>query len=385
MTVAHTLKTGYPPGPIELEQIVQAAADVPGMIRSDADLETFWWNEIERVAGSFSEAWATSIDQCVSAIRVSETSLSRRNGKDGYERLIRELQLRKPERRGSGVLCAVAAAALAWMGPDPEKALLIAANTIGTDTDTIATMAGAILGTVADSDPPPTVLDADLFRSEAGRLTDIASGKSVNDHSYPDLLYWQPPRTQADALTRLEDGTYCVEGLGLASELDDAIAGSGSNFLWQWMRLESRQSILIKRRRQLRLVKASPVTRYTPSVSSQSETPDEHAAAESPSTADVGPANREPAQAAPGKRIAIDKKLDITVALRFVSDRIDDNEALGKALRKVLRYGSALEVLEFVTGLATLLREDGTGAKRAITVRHNEAERGGPSQGKLFE
>ncbi len=110
----------------------------------------------------------------------------------------------RPARRGSGMLTALAAVALAWCEPRPAEAMRIAANALGTDTDTIATMAGALLGLTADLGPPVEVLDADLFRSEARRLAQIAAGENPPSHAYPDLLHgshrgpeptrWRRPR-----------------------------------------------------------------------------------------------------------------------------------------------------------------------------------------------
>ena len=99
------------------------------------------------------------------------------------------------------MLTAIAAVALTWCESSPEKALIVAANELGTDTDTIATMAGAILGPLTDADPPVDVLDTELFRSEAQRMSDIAAGLNVSGHAYPDLLHWSPPRTRADSLS----------------------------------------------------------------------------------------------------------------------------------------------------------------------------------------
>ena len=79
----------------------------------------------------------------------------------------------------------------------------IAANELGTDTDTIATMAGAILGGSTKEEPPVKVLDAELFLSEADRLVDLSEGKRPASHSYPDLLHWSPPKTRVDALIRV--------------------------------------------------------------------------------------------------------------------------------------------------------------------------------------
>ena len=84
------------------------------------------------------------------------------------------------------------------------EAMRIAANELGTDTDTIATMAGAILGAATEADPPVEVLDADLFRSEADRLAEIADGGKPPNHAYPDLLHWSAPMIRARCADMLE-------------------------------------------------------------------------------------------------------------------------------------------------------------------------------------
>lgn len=53
---------------------------------------------------------------------------------------------------------------------DPVGGTRLAANLLGSDIDTVATMAGALLGAVAVDDPPEPVLDAELIVKEARRL-----------------------------------------------------------------------------------------------------------------------------------------------------------------------------------------------------------------------
>ena len=120
------------------------------------------------------------------------------------------------------MLTAVAAVGLVWCEPRPAGAMRIAANALGTDTDTIATMAGAILGATAEADPPIDVLDAAVFRSEARRLVRIASGEDPPSHEYPDLLHWSAPKTRADALARSKDG-----GLGREAHRRRSSGGKG--------------------------------------------------------------------------------------------------------------------------------------------------------------
>ena len=172
-------------------------------------------------------------------------------GAERYEAIVDLLKLRDPSRRGNGMLTAVAAVGLIWCEPEPERALRIAANAVGTDTDTIATMAGAILGVNAESSPPVPVVDADLFELEADRLSAIAEGGKPPSHRYPDLLRWSPPKTQADALASVKEGGFHMAGLGRAESQGEPIGPSGQGFMWQWMKLEFGQTMLVKHRRVL--------------------------------------------------------------------------------------------------------------------------------------
>ena len=201
LALAGAMTTGRSPSPEDLMDNTKFAANLLEVVQDVVEINQFWRPALERECGPFAGKWAETIRECQDAIlAVSRTA--DRDGADRYEAIVDRLRLRDPNRRGNGVLTAVAAVGLTWCEPEPERALRIAANVVGTDTDTIATMAGAILGVNAASDPPVEVLDADLFRSEANRLSEIAEGGNPPSHRYPDLLHWSPPKTQADALAK---------------------------------------------------------------------------------------------------------------------------------------------------------------------------------------
>ena len=115
-------------------------------------------------------------------------------------------------------------------------------------------MAGAIAGAVAEAEPPVQVLDAELFRSEATRLVKVAFGEHPDGHRYPDLLRWSAPARRADTLVRTRDEGLYVRGLGPAKVVTDPITSPNGDFQWQWLTLESGQTLLIKRRADLMLI-----------------------------------------------------------------------------------------------------------------------------------
>jgi hypothetical protein len=137
--------------------------------------------------------------------------------------------------------------------------MVVAANALGSDTDSIATMAGALLGPGATSEPPQDVLDVGLIRSEARRLAGAPQNLEAETFRYPDLLSWTAPRTQADALASTGDGTLVVVGLGPCVEHASRPAGSTADFAWRWVTLWFGQTLLVKARVDLPVVAPSQV------------------------------------------------------------------------------------------------------------------------------
>ena len=165
LALAHTMAYGRYPSPDELFAATGVAAELPELIGNSIEVGNYWRSSFEHESGAFPEAWARAIKECQQAIQVAGDT-SGNSSSDGYIAIVDRLGLRDPARRGDGTLTAVAAMGLVWCEAQPEQALSVAANAIGTDTDTIATMAGAILGVLAEEEPPVEVLDADVFRSE---------------------------------------------------------------------------------------------------------------------------------------------------------------------------------------------------------------------------
>ena len=252
LALAHAMAAGHPPSPEDLFNATNKVTDLFAFVQDDVEIAQYWRAEFERKSGAFDDAWARAVDDCKKSIQVAAET-SKKSSVERYAAIVDGLMLRDPARRGNGMLTAVAAMGLIWSESQPESAMSIAANAIGTDTDTIATMAGAILGINAKTDPPVEVMDAKLFRSEADRLSEIAIGKTPKGHRYPDLLHWSAPKTHADALVRSGHGSYSVSGLGAAELKGEPIKSRDNGFMWQWLKLAAGQTLLIKHRTDLSL------------------------------------------------------------------------------------------------------------------------------------
>ena len=328
------------PASNEFAKSIEVAKQLPEMMANDVEFG-YWRSAFEQATGDLSEAWKGVVEETRKALRVVSTITTNVTPRDRYKNMVNGLRLRDPERRGSGMLTAVAATALAWCEPRPAEAMRIAANEVGTDTDTIATMAGAIVGAAADADPPVEVIDADLFRSEADRLATIAAGGySPPSHQYPDLLRWSAPASRADALVSSKNGHLKVCGLGIVSEEEgEPIKSANAGFLWQWIRLEYGQTLLIKRRVNVR---------------SDDDEDDGTSAAGGSNGHDVR-SRQVTSERAPVITNRIDTR-DLKTVLSYVKDHIGSDEEVGRALRQVVNKSTPGEIHEFTGKLIDLLR-----------------------------
>lgn len=259
MSLASAMSTGSVPSSATLIDLIAQAGAVPAMLGADPELGELWLGNWERASTrSFDDAWEQAAVDARNVVVAAEGAVGA-GGAEGYPRIARALGLLDPALRGSGVLTAIASVALLWCEPRPAEALAIAANVIGSDTDTIATMAGAIAGAMTEIDPPVEVLDAQLIVAEAERMAAVAFGASEPGHTYPDLFSWLPPRTQADALVSTTDGLQ-VLGLGrVRRTIGDPLRANQGEFSWQWAELDAGQTVLIKRRSELVTISARAV------------------------------------------------------------------------------------------------------------------------------
>lgn len=252
VSLAQALETRTYPGPDQWEQAVRLFSRVPEIVRGDSVLGTFWLPTWERLSGtSLIEAVRSVQNECMKDIEfVGSLSWSAEPGLN-YREFAEHLGILEEAQRGSGTKTAILGSVLPWLfqNEHPEHALLTAANLLGSDTDTIATMAGAIIGAVSKDLPGGHVADHEYIELEARRMYDIRGGLVSSSFSYPDILRWQPPRTQLDSVVKDSDGFY-VAGLGRAKPVGFEIGGrGGDSAVWQWLRLDFGQTLLVRHRK----------------------------------------------------------------------------------------------------------------------------------------
>ncbi|EIU1437382.1 TPA: ADP-ribosylglycohydrolase family protein [Pseudomonas aeruginosa] len=243
--LAYILETGHIPGPEEWIGFVASFDEILSAVRSDFQLGKFWLSAWEQGSGS-------DLGVAIEAVSNEMRSYISRLGEfpvdveSGYTNALEVLGCLS-DRVGTGTNTALAAAYLAWVGQDQpiEMTIQLAVNTLGSDTDTIGTMVGALLGGIAMNPPSWPIQDEAYIRYQAVRMSRIAQGISDEGFRYPDLMTWQPPSSQSNALQFNERG-YFLNGFGNLESISKSW-NSGS-FAWEWFKMPFGQTILCKHR-----------------------------------------------------------------------------------------------------------------------------------------
>ncbi|MCE3026712.1 ADP-ribosylglycohydrolase family protein [Salinicola sp. DM10] len=242
-----TIKEGRVPDIKEWYGYADSFSEILEAVSLEPRLSSFWqpaWEE--KVGISLKEALVRTCYEAKSDIdRLSV--LIKDLSANSYRDVLEELGCLTSEYRGSGLKTALAALALSYIyrEGDIEEALGVSSNELESDTDTIATMAGAILGVGAENPPEWDIQDKEYIVCEARRLSAVAMGEVSQSFPYPDLGYWDPPCSQVEAVAWTDSG-MAISGLGHLSRYGEEYK-SGSA-IWQWCKLPYGQTILAKRK-----------------------------------------------------------------------------------------------------------------------------------------
>lgn len=247
LTLQATMLAGTVAAPELWTELVEAFLEIPAILDSDPQLAAFWRAAWESKTGkSLPDALLAMRDASLRDIE-SVHSCAKAMVPEEYSRVLEALGCTSEQFRGAGFKTALAASVLAHMYREgsPAKALAQAANELESDTDTIATMAGAIMGACAEAAPDWPIQDRDYIVREATRLARVAAGEPGDSFVYPDLARWTPPANQLASVGRLGD-EVAISGLGVVlAEGEEYRSGDAT---WQWYRLPFGQTVLAKRK-----------------------------------------------------------------------------------------------------------------------------------------
>lgn len=221
--------------------------NLPLIVAKDDELAQFWLPSWERETKRlFPEAIRGFQADALADIQAAEEIIAAGNGQR-YPQLLERIGCLSDKFRGSGFKTALAALALSelYAKQSIEDALIVSANELDSDTDTIATMAGALLGAISDSEPAWEIQDRPYIEAEARRLARVSLGQDQATFAYPDVSSWEPPTSQSDAVVRFNDGLALV---GLGPIVPRSREYQSGNAIWQWFELPFGQTVLAKRR-----------------------------------------------------------------------------------------------------------------------------------------
>lgn len=247
--LAFVMRKDVLPGPDKWKDLGGVLNLLPEIIKNDNDLNTFWLPTWQKESGcTIQEATDIVVNEWVEICTLAERVMHK--SKDDYVSVVKSLGGLKPEERGSGIKTSLFSLCAAWTLKDfdPSESLAIVANLLNSDTDTIATMAGALIGALPGKKlPKAEIQDFDYIKMEAMRLFDVSQNKCTQNFSYPDLLFWQPPKYSLDALT-LDGGNLILRGLGPVEVLGEDFPTRQGGTKYQWFQLLFGQTVLCKLR-----------------------------------------------------------------------------------------------------------------------------------------
>jgi ADP-ribosylglycohydrolase len=234
------------------KEVVNELSALTRIVENDSDLKTFWLPVWEKRSGAkFHDACLAVQREMFADIDTLRGANGGKNKEESYHLALQRLGGFSESQRGSGSKTALLASFLAHLFREdkPDEALICAANALSSDTDTIATMAGAILGYIVNETPAHELKDKNYIVQQAERMASIGFGRPTEQTNYPNLLNWRPPRTQQDSVVQGDRGLEVLVLGRVVEEGQKFEAKKTDTSIWQWLTLESGQTVLAKRRR----------------------------------------------------------------------------------------------------------------------------------------
>lgn len=262
LTLAWAMRFGELPTPQAMLVVNNHLRLLGKVIADDEELGGIWMHGWEQAA---KRPFLEDLDDCVRQAQAMGSRLSksldnaRGNFAEEYGRVLHEIGGLDPATRGSGVVTAWMAVAASHMHENPVDSLLTVVNTLGSDTDTIATMAGALIGAVVAHEPPEPVLDQALIDSEADRMATISFGGQTTSPTYPDLMTWNLARSPLDYVGVTDSGDLALAGHGTLTDLAEPLAAGRRDAptLYRWATTPTGQRVFVRHRSEPPVLAAS--------------------------------------------------------------------------------------------------------------------------------
>ncbi|WP_394157466.1 ADP-ribosylglycohydrolase family protein [Vibrio campbellii] len=247
LTLAYVLSKEKLPDIESANVFNQWTKEIPRIIKQDINLSTAWVPLFESQFGKSLEEAYEDVHREIAEL-IQTVSKWKNSNSPSYISLVEALDLRNEKIRGSGTLTAVAALAASTIEEDLTSLIVTMVNALGTDTDSIATMVGAIRGVLDDSIPPQDLQDQAYIIQDAERLYRISVGCEKNNYLYPDVMAWRVPSSTLDYIASCK-GELVFPPFGVVTQTSEAFSSNNTesyDYSYQWVSSSFGQSFLVK-------------------------------------------------------------------------------------------------------------------------------------------
>ncbi|WP_350431352.1 ADP-ribosylglycohydrolase family protein [Shewanella sp. H8] len=249
LCLSYTLFYRRLPSIEEFKTFNQWTLEIPRIISQDNNLNTIWMSHYESVSPiTLIESYYLVFNELGELISLVEDWYA--GATRNYKDLAQVLDLYKSETRGSGTLTALAASAACLLSEEMQidEIIKVIVNELWTDTDSIATMAGAILGAKTDTKPLEKVQDEAYIIKEAKRLYLISIGEEANSFEYSNHMTWKCPVSQLDFLGMYNNKLVFFPFGIVESVANEEYIARSKTYNYEWLKSDVGQSFLIKKR-----------------------------------------------------------------------------------------------------------------------------------------
>lgn len=245
--LAACMNESCPIGPRLWGEAVQYLRNIPSIMDKEFELAHVWRQQWQTSMQQDFQAHVDDIaDEFMADINIF-TGLAPSDPVRTYNDYAKMIGAVNSNQVGSGVKTSILAMVAAYLfrNEDPLYCLKTVASLIHSDTDTIGTMTGALVGVFSSAPPSLPIQDKEYISLEATRLADIATGENVTSFTYPSILSWKAPRGVLDCVTR-QAGVHNLVGLGMLTMKDEQYTNKTTK--WSWANLPFGQNVLVKMR-----------------------------------------------------------------------------------------------------------------------------------------
>lgn len=264
LSLQHTLKKGCCPEPGDWLNLCKRTSQIIEVIYDDLALRDIWLPVWEKKTGKKIDRGVTeaieNLSHDINRLLNLTSKLNVNSYKPDidflahlYQDSIQAIDAYNPAVRGSATKTALLASLVSYLfNNEPVAGIEICANTLGSDTDTIGTMAGAMLGSCCSIKPPQKVIDQEYMTSQAIRLNDIRFGRNVPQFGYPDLLNWNPPKSKLDYVGS-DKNDLAISGLGIVKPYGETISQKTgrTDIHWRFASTFFGQTLLLRFRKNI--------------------------------------------------------------------------------------------------------------------------------------